>query len=94
MGGGLALDGVVVTADRGRAGATGGGAPAGAAVEAVKAGADLLIVSSPPQQQADAYDAVLEAAESGEIPRGRIEASVERIHRVKDDYSLGRGATR
>jgi len=90
----LGFDGVVVTDDLAMAGATGGGAPAGAAVEAVKAGADLLIVSSPPQQQADAYDAVLEAVESGEIPRGRIEASVERIHRVKDDYSLGRGATR
>jgi beta-N-acetylhexosaminidase len=55
----------------------------------VKAGADLLIVSSPPQQQADAYNAVLEAVESGEIPRGRIEASVERILRVKKGYSLG-----
>jgi beta-N-acetylhexosaminidase len=70
-------------------GATGGAPPARAAVEAVKAGADVLIISSLPQQQADAYDAVLEAVESGEIPRERIEAAVERILMVKEEYSLG-----
>ena len=75
-------------------GATGGGTPARAAVAAAKAGADLLIISSPPQQQADAYDAVLEAVESGEIPRERIEASVERILEVKQDYSLGDAGVR
>jgi beta-N-acetylhexosaminidase len=80
----LGFDGVVITDDLAMAGATRGGPPARAAVEAVKAGADLLIISSPPQQQADAYDAVLEAVESGEIPRERIEASVERILKVKE----------
>jgi beta-N-acetylhexosaminidase len=92
--GDLGFDGVVVTDDLAMAGATGGDPPARAAVEAVKAGADLLIVSSSPQQQADAYDAVLEAVESGEIPRGRIEASVERILRVKEGYSLGEAGVR
>ena len=58
----------------------------------MKAGADLLIISSPPQQQAGAYDAVVAAVESGEIPRERIEASVERILKVKEDYSLGHAA--
>ena len=87
--GDLGFDGVVVTDDLAMAGATGGGSPSRAAVAAAKAGADLLIISSPPQQQADAYDAVLEAVESGEIPRERIEASVERILKVKEDYSLG-----
>jgi beta-N-acetylhexosaminidase len=86
----LGFDGVVITDDLAMAGATGGGPPSRAAVAAVKAGADLLIISSPPQQQADAYDAVLQAVESGEIPRERIEASVERILKVKEDYSLGR----
>ena len=90
----LGFDGVVVTDDLAMAGATGGGPPARAAVEAVKAGADLLIVSSLPEQQADAYDAVLEAVESGEIKRGRIEASVERILKVKKDYSLGEAGVR
>jgi beta-N-acetylhexosaminidase len=89
----LGFDGVVVTDDLAMAGATGGGPPARAAVEAVEAGADLLLISSPPQQQADAYDAVVGAVESGEIPRERVEASVERVLRVKEDYPLrGTGA--
>ena len=63
--GDLGFEGVVVTDDLAMAGASGGRSPARAAVEAVEAGADLLIISSPPQQQADAYDAVVEAVESG-----------------------------
>ena len=92
----LGFGGVVVTDDLAMAGASGEGSPARAAVEAVKAGADLLIISSPPQQQADAYDAVVAAVESGEIPRRRIRSSVERVLKVKKDYSLthGRGALR
>ena len=84
----LGFDGVVITDDLAMAGASGDGPPVRAAVEAVKAGADLLIISSPPQQQADAYDAVLEAVESGEIPRQRIQTSVERVLDVKEKYSL------
>jgi beta-N-acetylhexosaminidase len=84
----LGFHGVVVTDDLAMAGATGGGSPASAAVEAVKAGADLLIISSPPQQQADAYDAVVEAVETGEIPRAQIRESVERVLRVKEKYHL------
>jgi beta-N-acetylhexosaminidase len=90
----LGFGGVIITDDLAMAGASGDGPPARAAVEAVEAGADLLIISSPPQQQADAYDAVVAAVKSGEIPRGQIEASVERILKVKEDYSLGEGAMR
>jgi beta-N-acetylhexosaminidase len=50
--------------------------------------ADLLIVSSP-QQRADAYDAVVAAVESGEMPRSQIQKSVERVLRVKEKYDLG-----
>jgi beta-N-acetylhexosaminidase len=88
----LGFDGVVVTDDLAMAGATGGGPPARAAVEAVKAGADLLIISSPPQRQTDAYDAVVGAVESGEIPRERLETSVERVLEVKRGYSVGQAA--
>ncbi|MGH3089136.1 MAG: glycoside hydrolase family 3 protein [Rubrobacteraceae bacterium] len=84
----LGFDGVVITDDMAMEGATGGGPPAEAVVEAVKAGADLLIISSPPQEQADAYDAVVEAVKSGEIPEGRIRASVKRILSVKESYPL------
>lgn len=84
----LGFDGVVVTDDLAMAGASGGGPPARAAVEAVRAGADLLIISSPPRQQADAYDAVVAAVESGEIPRAQIRRSVGRLLRVKENYDL------
>jgi beta-N-acetylhexosaminidase len=87
----LGFDGVVVTDDLAMAGAKGGGTQAEAAVQAVAAGADLLVVSSSPQEQADAYDAVVDAVESGEIPRSRIEKSVERLLAVKERYGL-RGA--
>jgi len=90
----LGFDGVVVTDDLAMAGASGGGPPARAAVEAVEAGVDLLIISSPPQQQADAYDAVVAAVESGEIPRERVEASVERLLQVKERYSLSEAEVR
>lgn len=90
----LGFDGVAVTDDLAMEGANGGEPPAGAAVEAVKAGADLLILSSPPQQQADAYDAVVEAVESGEIPEERIRESVERIAEVKEKYPLYGGGER
>jgi len=84
----LGFEGVVLTDDLAMAGATGDGTVARAAVRAVGAGADLLIISSPPQEQADAYDAVVEAVESGEIPRERVETSVERVLRVKGAYPL------
>jgi beta-N-acetylhexosaminidase len=84
----LGFKGIVVTDDLAMAGASRGEPPALAAVEAVKAGADLLLISSQPQQQADAYDAVVEAVESGEIPRERVETSVERLLEVKVKYSL------
>lgn len=87
----LGFEGVVVTDDLAMAGATGGGSLASAAVEAVQAGADLLIVSSPPQEQADAYDAVVAAVRSGELSRTQIRKSVGRILRVKEKYHL-RGA--
>jgi beta-N-acetylhexosaminidase len=89
--GDLGFDGVVVTDDLAMAGATGGGSVADAAVEAVGAGADLLIVSSAPQEQADAYDAVVEAVRSGTIPRSRIEESVGRLLEVKETYDLREG---
>jgi beta-N-acetylhexosaminidase len=82
----LGFDGVVVTDDLAMAGVS--RSPARAAVGAVEAGADLLLISSPPQEQADAYDAVVEAVESGEIPREQVEASVERVLEVKEKYPL------
>ena len=88
----VGFDGVIVTDDLAMAGASGGRPPARAAVGALKAGADLLIVSNPPQQQADAYEAVVAAVESGEIPEQRIRDSVGRILEVKKAYGFASGS--
>ncbi|MGB3681572.1 MAG: glycoside hydrolase family 3 N-terminal domain-containing protein, partial [Rubrobacteraceae bacterium] len=84
----LGFDGVVVTDDLAMAGASGEAPPSEAAVAAAKAGADLFVISSPPQQQADAYEAVVRAVENGEIPKGQIEESFRRIEKVKKEYPL------
>ena len=91
----LGFDGVIVTDDLVMEGAKRGGTTAEAAIAAVKAGMDLLLISGPAEEQATAYDAVVTAVESGEIPRERIEASVQRIKDVKDRYPLyGRDRSR
>ena len=84
----LGFDGVVASDDLAMAGAVGSGTPAQATVAAVKAGVDLLLISSPPQQQADAYEAVVRAVENGEISRKQVENSVRRIEKVKGEYPL------
>lgn len=84
----LGFDGVIVTDDLIMEGARRGGSIAEAALQAVEAGVDLLIISGPPGEQAAAHDAIVAAVNSGEIPRERIEASVGRIERVKDRYQL------
>ncbi len=82
----LGFDGVVVTDDLIMEGARRGGTTADAALRAVGAGVDLLVVSGPPEEQAAAYDAVVAAVESGEIPRERVDASVKRIQSIKNRY--------
>lgn len=56
-----------------------------AAVLAVKAGADMLLMPADPQA---AYSAVLSAVKSGKIPESRIDESVERILALKKKYGL------
>ena len=51
-----------------------------AAMTALNAGVDLLLM---PEDFQDAYQAVLQAAENGELPEARIDESVERILKVK-----------
>ena len=59
-----------------------------AAVEAVRAGADMLVISGPAGDQQAAYVAVLQAVRSGRIPRARLDRAVGRILSVKRDYGL------
>ena len=77
------FDGAVVSADLVAAtGATGGGV-ARAAVEAFKAGCDVLVIAGGRAEQQAAYTAVLTAVKRGEIPRERLLEALRRVERLK-----------
>jgi beta-N-acetylhexosaminidase len=59
-----------------------------AAVQAIRAGADMLYVSGPVADQQAAYDAVLAAARRGHIPRSRLDEAVGRILTAKETLRL------
>jgi beta-N-acetylhexosaminidase len=63
------------------------------AVQAVKAGCDLIIVSHTPAQQRAAIDGVIGAVKSGRISEERVDASVHRILRAKHAYDTGHVST-
>lgn len=58
------------------------------AVEAIKAGADLVLVSHRLDRQKAALEAVLEAVLAGEIPEARIEEAAKRIWSLKRSNGL------
>ncbi|MCW3066491.1 MAG: hypothetical protein JWN32_3663, partial [Solirubrobacterales bacterium] len=89
----LRFAGVVVSGDLGATVQATGGAIGAAAVQALRAGCDLLYVQGNSIEQETAYRAVLAAARSGALPRARILASVERLLALKASYGLlGAGA--
>ena len=57
--------------------------PGDAAVRAVKAGVDMVIVSAELARQRQARDALLAAVQSGDIPRERLDAAVRHVLAVK-----------
>ncbi len=58
-----------------------------AAVMAIQAGADMVLVSHTPSVQQASLEAILAAARAGEIARERIDASVERILLAKQRFA-------
>ncbi|MFC4600066.1 beta-N-acetylhexosaminidase [Cohnella hongkongensis] len=58
------------------------------AVEAIKAGADLVLVSHRLTRQTAALEAVMEAVMTGEIPESRIDEAAGRIWRLKQARGL------
>ncbi len=59
-----------------------------AAVQALRAGADMLHISGGAGDQQAAYVAVLRAVQRGRIPRARLNQAVGRILLAKQDYDL------
>ena len=58
--------------------------PGEAAVQAVQAGCDVILM---PDGLADAFDAVMAAVQDGTIPEERINESVSRILEFKQKYA-------
>jgi beta-N-acetylhexosaminidase len=97
----LGFEGVAITDDlgagaivaRGAAAEAGGGAPAGgsavtaAAVAALQAGADMLMISEP-EDQVGVADAVLEAVATGDLAEERLDEAVGRVLLLKMQMGL------
>lgn len=80
----LEFDRVVITAAMDQAAITARFSASEAAVQAVQAGADILLM---PEDFEDAYQGVLRAVKSGTITEARIDQSVKRILEVKLEES-------
>ena len=61
--------------------------PGAAAVAAARAGIDIILVSSTASAGVSTYQALLTAAQSGQIPRQTIEAAYARIVELKRNYA-------
>ncbi len=53
-------------------------------LRAAQAGADILLMTSDPLDQTRAFEALLQAAKSGELSQEKIQTSVDRISRLKE----------
>ena len=87
----MGFDGMVVTDDLTMGAVTQNYDLGEAAVLAVEAGCDLLLVCHNEGDLARCFDAVLSAVESGRVEEGRIDESVRRILGVKTEYGLTNG---
>ena len=76
---GLDFDGAILSADLVATTATAGGTVGEAAVNALKAGVDMLVIPGGRAQQDQAFRAVVAAVRSGDISPGRIVDALERI---------------
>lgn len=83
----VGFEGVIITDDLAMEGAKQRGTVAQAAVKAVSAGANMLIISSP-QEQVDAYAAVVRGVKQRRISQDQINDSVDRILKLKLQYLL------
>jgi beta-N-acetylhexosaminidase len=56
------------------------------AVEAIKAGVDMIMISHLPSLQIETIEAIVAAVESGEISESRIDESYKRVQKLKEKY--------
>lgn len=84
----LDYDGVVITDDMTMKGLTGGRDIGDAAVDAILAGGDILLVCHEYELQKKVLDTVLDRVKDGTITSKRLDESVYRILRLKARYDL------
>ncbi len=85
----LGFDGLVLSDDMGVMKAiTDNFTPGEAAVRAVAAGVDMLIIAGPLDRQVASRDALVTAVQRGELSRERIEGAVRRVLRAKARFGL------
>lgn len=79
----LHYDGVVVTDDLTMGAIAAHYTPEEAALRAIHAGCDLLLIGHGYEAETAAYNAILRAVNTGDLPMERIDTSVRRILRMK-----------
>lgn len=79
----LGFDGLVITDDLEMRAISETRGVGPAAVQAVQAGADIVMVIWTPRRKREVFESLLQAARSGTIPAARLDASVRRILRLK-----------
>jgi beta-N-acetylhexosaminidase len=84
----LGYDGIVMTDDMTMGAIVKHMDVGSAAVRSVKAGSDIILVAHEYGQVKKAIDALVQAAEAGNIPKEQIDRSVYRILSLKERYSL------
>jgi beta-N-acetylhexosaminidase len=93
----LRFEGLIITDSLGMGALSRGVGTVKASVEAAKAGADVLLFGADlghePEEQIEAYERLLAAAKSGELPAARIDAAVSRILAAKEQYGLLKAAS-
>jgi beta-N-acetylhexosaminidase len=81
--GDLRFDGIVISDEIRMQALSGGIKPAEAAIESLRAGADMVLIAAFPAERRTIFEAIVAAAENGRLPAERIEASLRRILRLK-----------
>jgi beta-N-acetylhexosaminidase len=84
----LRFGGVAITDDLADPGVSSFAQVPDAAVEALKAGADMIYISGALSDQEAAYTAVLNAARGGAIPEARVREALLRVLTTKRGYGL------
>ena len=84
----LGYDGVVVTDDMEMLAIMDHYGIEEASVRALRAGCDQILICHRAELQAAAYEAIVRAVETGELPRARLLQAAARIGRMKQRYQL------